>query len=98
MKDETGDLLSGKVRSSEDSSPVCEHDQYRVLDLCMASGGFASHILKYYPKIAIEALTLPNPYGGYSIEILHADGSWRMTVIFADITAYGAEFAAERNP
>ena len=45
------------------------HRDTRVLDICMAPGGYTIAALKYNPKAKVYALTLPEEQGGHPIII-----------------------------
>lgn len=63
----------------------------KVLDLCMAPGGFAITAKKYLSGPVIDAVTLPFRIGG--IEVL-AKGACQ-NIEYADITMYSREMAVE---
>ncbi|KAL2836878.1 hypothetical protein BJY01DRAFT_238090 [Aspergillus pseudoustus] len=58
----------------------------RILDLCMAPGGFSSTARKYLPNSVINAITLPVELGGYQVMV---DGI--QDIRYADITMYVEE-------
>jgi 23S rRNA U2552 (ribose-2'-O)-methylase RlmE/FtsJ len=61
----------------------------RVLDLCMAPGGFSTTVKRKLPESLIDAVTLPPEIGGYEVM---ANGVCQ-EIIFADITMYAREMA-----
>lgn len=67
----------------------------RVLDLCMAPGGYTAAVLKHSPHAAVCAYTLPQDLGGHPI--IHCRDS-RVGVMFGDITLLHTEFGVEEVP
>jgi len=45
------------------------HHDIRVLDICMAPGGYTIAALKYNPNAKVHAITLPEEQGGHPIII-----------------------------
>lgn len=60
----------------------------RVLDLCMAPGGFSSTTKEFIPSSVIDAVTLPIQLGGYLVML---EGF--RNIIYADITMYIEEMS-----
>ena len=63
----------------------------RMLDLCMAPGGFTTTAAKETPRLFIDAVTLPTEIGGY--EVMAKDIC--QNIIYADITMYLMEMACQ---
>ena len=64
----------------------------RVLDLCMAPGGYTAAVFKHSPHAIVCAYTLPQHLGGH--RILHPRAP-RLEVEFGDITMLYTEFGVE---
>lgn len=64
-------------------NPICT----RVLDLCMAPGGFSATVRQHLPGSPIDAITLPPEAGGYGV----IDTRLFEEIIYADITMYAKE-------
>ena len=71
------------------------HSHPRVLDLCMAPGGFTASSLKHSPHAVVCAVTLPQDLGG--LKIIHRR-DMRVTMKFADITMLHTEFGVTEIP
>ncbi len=67
----------------------------RVLDLCMAPGGYSATVLERSPYAVVCAYTLPRYLGGH--EIIHPQDS-RLRVAFGDITMLHTEFGVTEIP
>lgn len=67
----------------------------RVLDLCMAPGGYTAAVLKHSPHAVICAFTLPLNLGGHPI--LHRRDH-RVDVRFGDVTMLHKEFGVTEIP
>ena len=67
----------------------------RVLDLCMAPGGYTAEVLEHSPHAVVCAYTLPRDLGGY--EVLHCPDT-RVHLRFGDITMLQTEFGVEELP
>ncbi|RAO70034.1 uncharacterized protein BHQ10_006046 [Talaromyces amestolkiae] len=65
----------------------------KVLDLCMAPGGFTSTAARNLPRSLIDAVTLPPEVGGY--EVMAKEDC--RDIIYADITMYITEMAREKE-
>lgn len=65
----------------------------KVLDLCMAPGGFAATAKKYLPGAVIDAVTLPPAIGGFKV----MDKKVCQNIEYADITMYSKEMAFEQH-
>lgn len=67
----------------------------RVLDLCMAPGGYTASALKYSPHANVCAFTLPINRGGH--KIIHRQDK-RLDTMFEDITMLYKEFGLTELP
>lgn len=71
----------------------------RVLDLCMAPGGYSRSILKYNPNAVIRGISLPPARGGHKLllssESNHAD---HIQCKFLDITMLAKEMGVDTVP
>lgn len=65
----------------------------KVLDLCMAPGGFAATAKKYLAGADIDSITLPTAIGGFEV----MDQRVCQHTEYADITMYSKEMAFEQN-
>lgn len=84
MQKMTGALLVNNRQGSE----------VKVLDLCMAPGGYTASALKYNPAAQAIGITLSPDKGGHSVLLK----SPRSTVIYHDITMYAKEFGIDEVP
>lgn len=66
----------------------------KVLDLCMAPGGYSHSILKRHPHARIDAITLPHKSGGHKVLLQDR----RVRTVFADINTLAAEFGVQQIP
>jgi hypothetical protein len=65
----------------------------KVLDICMAPGGFSKVILRTYPKAKVYGLSLPFDKGGHRLSYEEfRDLKDRFEVHFCDITMLAACF------
>ena len=71
------------------------HSNPRVLDLCMAPGGFTASSLKHSPHAVVCALTLPHDLGG--LKVIHRRDI-RVSMKFGDITMLHTEFGVTEIP
>ena len=69
-------------------------DGIKILDLCMAPGGYTASALKYNPGAAAFGITLPSQHGGHEMLLPPS----RSTVYFMDITMLAQEFGVETIP
>ncbi len=69
-------------------------DGIKILDLCMAPGGYTASALKYNPTAKAIGITLPPDTGGHEVLL----NSYRSTVIYHDITMFAKEFGTEEIP
>ncbi|KAK2759799.1 hypothetical protein FQN54_002533 [Arachnomyces sp. PD_36] len=63
----------------------------KVLDLCMAPGGFAVSILKHRPLAQVSGISLPKANGGHKMYVRHGNRDSRVTVQYLDITMLAAD-------
>jgi 23S rRNA U2552 (ribose-2'-O)-methylase RlmE/FtsJ len=63
----------------------------KVLDLCMAPGGFTATAKKYLSEPVINAVTLPSQIGGFKVMAKEVC----QKIEYADITMYSREMAYE---
>jgi 23S rRNA U2552 (ribose-2'-O)-methylase RlmE/FtsJ len=84
MQRATG-ALSQNSRTSED---------FAILDLCMAPGGYTASALKYNPTAKAVGVTLPPDQGGHQVLL----DSPRSFVLYHDITMFAKEFGVDRVP
>ncbi|KAL9118660.1 MAG: hypothetical protein Q9187_004793 [Circinaria calcarea] len=66
----------------------------KVLDLCMAPGGYSHSVLKRHPFARIDAVTLPHESGGHKVLLKDS----RVRILFADINMLAAEFGVRGIP
>ena len=68
--------------------------QMRILDLCMAPGGYTASALKYNPGAEACGITLPPEKGGHDVLL----PSFQSDISFLDITMLAKEFGVENPP
>ncbi|KAL5330891.1 hypothetical protein ACEPPN_000416 [Leptodophora sp. 'Broadleaf-Isolate-01'] len=92
MMQEIGDEMQTKTGAfSQVNRP---EDGFRILDLCMAPGGYTSSALKYNPAGKATGITLPPGQGGHEVFL----NSPRSTVLYQDITMFSKEFGVDEVP
>ncbi|KAH9205105.1 hypothetical protein DL95DRAFT_417714 [Leptodontidium sp. 2 PMI_412] len=92
MMQEIGDEMQTKTGAfSQVNRP---EDGFRILDLCMAPGGYTSSALKYNPAAKAISITLPPGQGGHEVFL----NSPRSTVLYQDITMFSKEFEVDEVP
>lgn len=69
--------------------------QPRVLDLCMAPGGYVDRFLKQNPSGLADAITLPVAYGGHHVIVQPSN---RLQITYADLTMFAAELGCHNIP
>ena len=69
-------------------------ERLRVLDLCMAPGGYSASALKYNRKAVLHGISLRESQGGHKLLLEHSD----LNVIRTDITMLAAEFCESAIP
>ena len=67
--------------------------QPRVLDLCMAPGGYTATCLKYTPTASVVAGCLPVSSGGHAVFVPSAPVDPRVQIHHADLTMLISEFS-----
>ncbi|KAF2135212.1 uncharacterized protein K452DRAFT_363287, partial [Aplosporella prunicola CBS 121167] len=78
------------------SQLVCEKDPPKVLDLCIAPGGFSAIIRQRLPTAEIGGISLPHSKGGHKLLFGHSDP--RIRILFTDITMHSSEMGATSIP
>lgn len=73
--------------SSDDSQDI------KILDICMAPGGFTASALKYNPTATAFGISLPPKDGGHEVVLRSA----RSSCLFLDLTELAEEFGVD-NP
>lgn len=64
----------------------------RVLDFCMAPGGFVNCVLHYNKSAKVDAFSLPPDQGGHHVLVDYAPKDERVMLHFKDVTMFAAEF------
>jgi 23S rRNA U2552 (ribose-2'-O)-methylase RlmE/FtsJ len=64
----------------------------RVLDICLAPGGFAKFILELQGDSTICGVTLPRTQDGYDVVVPFGPFDPRVQILFADVTACGLDY------
>ncbi|KAI1431371.1 hypothetical protein GGR50DRAFT_689770 [Xylaria sp. CBS 124048] len=67
----------------------------RILDMCMAPGGFLEVAMKHNPRAQARAITLSTRDGGYAVR---TTASPNITITFGDITMLAADMGVESIP
>ena len=70
----------------------------RVLDLCMAPGGYSASVLKLDSSVVIRGISLPTASGGHKLLLHHPRSSWHLKCRFQDITMLAAECGVTSIP
>lgn len=70
----------------------------RVLDICMAPGGYSASALKYSPHARVSGISLPPSLGGHPLIIWHGTNDPRVEVLFADVTMFASEYSVTNFP
>ena len=70
----------------------------KVLDICMAPGGYSASALKHSPHAHVSGITLPHVLGGHPVLIPYGRKDPRVDVQFADITMLAEEYGADDIP
>jgi 23S rRNA U2552 (ribose-2'-O)-methylase RlmE/FtsJ len=68
----------------------CRHP--KMLDLCMAPGGYAASLLNLHPYAIVKGISLPPSLGGHTLLVRHGATDPRVEVQFMDITMLATEF------
>ena len=75
-------------------SSTC-NEEPKVLDICMAPGGFLATVLQLYPKVCALAFSLPSTDGGYKILL---PSNQNVNTELLDITLLAADMGATDIP
>ena len=67
----------------------------RVLDLCMAPGGYSAAVLALNPTASVDAICLHRVDGGHKVLIPWGRDDTRVSVTFTDITMLANEYGVE---
>jgi 23S rRNA U2552 (ribose-2'-O)-methylase RlmE/FtsJ len=87
-----GDELQAKTNAI---APLSEREEeVKILDLCMAPGGFTASALKYNDTATACGITLPRTQGGHELLLQ----SSRYHVLFLDITMLAGEMGVDQVP
>lgn len=84
--------------NSKTSAFEFESSAPKVLDLCMAPGGFLAYFLRMAPDGNVDAITLPKTDGGHQIILPFGDRDERVRVTLADVTMFAAELGVRNVP
>src|SRR5450432_2126904 len=87
-----GDELQARTNALTQTPEYGE--DIKILDLCMAPGGYTASALKYNPTAIACGVTLPPEKGGHELLLQ----SFRSSVMFLDITMLAKEFGVEEVP
>lgn len=91
MMQQIGDEMQKKTSAfSTDRLP----SHVRILDLCMAPGGYTYTALSNNTDAVAYGITLPPEKGGYNVMLNHP----RSSVLYTDITMFAREFGVEEVP
>jgi hypothetical protein len=71
---------------SETSAFAFTENQPKVLDLCMAPGGFLAYFLHRFPSALADTITLPQAEGGHQVLLPLGDQDQRINITYADVT------------
>ncbi|KAL2040578.1 hypothetical protein N7G274_006557 [Stereocaulon virgatum] len=74
------------------------HPSPKVLDLCMAPGGYTSSALKYNPQCHVCAITLPESRGGHQVLVPYGKKDSHFELWQTDITMLAEEFGVTAIP
>ncbi|MCJ1397535.1 hypothetical protein MMC11_000729 [Xylographa trunciseda] len=72
-------------------------DVVRVLDLCMAPGGYSAAALGFNKGAIVRGISLPKPDGGHSL-LLRSNRPGQVECLFLDITMLASEFSIAPVP
>ncbi|KAH7412566.1 hypothetical protein BKA64DRAFT_331953 [Cadophora sp. MPI-SDFR-AT-0126] len=93
MMQQIGDEMQANTSAFSHVNQAQPEDDIRILDLCMAPGGYTSTALKYSPRAKATGITLPPSQGGHKVIL----NSPRSTVLYQDITMFAKEFGVDDN-
>ena len=89
---EIGDELQAATNALAQTSAYGE--DAKILDICMAPGGYTASALKYNPAARSYGVTLPPTEGGHDLLLK----SSKLNVLFLDVTMLAREFGVEEVP
>lgn len=92
MMRQIGDELQADTHALSLNSPNAAN--IKILDLCMAPGGYTASALKYNPSATAFGITLPPEEGGHELLLQSSQSS----VLYLDITMLAKEFGVESPP
>jgi 23S rRNA U2552 (ribose-2'-O)-methylase RlmE/FtsJ len=90
MMQQIGDELEEQTHALSRVSEAAE--DIKILDLCMAPGGYSASALKYNPSATAFGITLPLAQGGHKVLLKPS------TVLYLDITMLAKEFGVDDPP
>ncbi|KAL9615934.1 MAG: hypothetical protein Q9160_009134 [Pyrenula sp. 1 TL-2023] len=99
MMQQIGDEMQAATQALSLSALAPNNRDIRVLDLCMAPGGYSKAILKYNPDATIKGISLPLASGGHKL-LLSSDPTHRDQIqcSFLDITMLAPEMGVDTIP
>lgn len=86
------DNIGDELRMEKRIIPSDTTEQFAVLDLCMAPGGYSATVLKHCPSAQIRGISLPIENGGHRMRLNNWELDPRINVKFLDITMLSTEF------
>jgi 23S rRNA U2552 (ribose-2'-O)-methylase RlmE/FtsJ len=92
MMQQIGDELQESTHALSLTSNYAE--EVKILDICMAPGGYTSSALKYNCRATVFGITLPPAQGGHEILLRHS----KSDIIFLDVTMLAKEFGVDIVP
>jgi 23S rRNA U2552 (ribose-2'-O)-methylase RlmE/FtsJ len=92
MMKEIGDELQASTGAFSLASQDAEN--IKILDLCMAPGGYTASALKNNPLATAFGITLPAEEGGHKVLLQTS----RSRILFLDITMLAKEFGVDNPP
>lgn len=92
MMQQIGDELQESTHAL--NLPPDRANDIKILDLCMAPGGYTACALKYNPGATAFGITLPRTQGGHKVLLR----SPKSNILFLDITMLAKEFGMEMVP
>lgn len=69
----------------------------KILDLCMAPGGFSASALKFNPRASISGATLPEELGGYKLFVQDVFEGARVRVWYGDLTSLVGDMGMDND-
>jgi len=80
----------GKEIDAATDAFSCPHP--RMLDLCMAPGGYTASVLDRHTDANVRGISLPCSLGGHILRVSHGPRDPRVQVQFMDLTMLASEF------